>query len=47
MKTTPDQKTASFDVTLPVGKTTLDAKFLDAGGNLLCNAFYVKVKKLQ
>ena len=47
VKTTPDQKTASFDVTLPVGKTTLDAKFLDAGGNLLCNAFYVKVKKLQ
>jgi arylsulfatase len=45
--TTPDQKTVSFDITLPAGKTTLDAQFLGADGKLLCSAFYVKVKQLK
>ena len=45
--TTPDQKTVTYDLTLPTGKTTLDAQFLGADGKFLTSAFYVKATFLQ
>jgi len=45
--TTPDQKTVTYDLTLPTGKTTLDAQFLGADGKFLTSAFYVKATYLQ
>jgi hypothetical protein len=45
--TTPDQKTVTYDLTLPTGKTTLDAQCLGADGKFLTSAFYVKATYLQ
>ena len=41
--TRPEDKSAKFTLHLNAGKTDLTANFLDAQGNTLCGAFYVKV----
>ena len=43
----PDDKEASFTVTLPKGRTTVKTWFYDKDGKPLCGAYYVYVERLD
>jgi len=44
-KADPKSQGVTLDVTLPAGRTTLEAWFMDEAGDDLCGAFFVTVRK--
>jgi arylsulfatase A-like enzyme len=46
VETSPDDKEATFRVSLKKGPTTLETWFYDDGGNEICGAYYVYVRRM-